>query len=119
MKKNAMEREREAVDSEFEQALPSDYNRRQQIFGGLARPDHPMAKFMWGSTASLTADGKMPNREAHRRLVEFKGRHYSAPSMTLAVQSQEELDTLQEWVRESFSAMADNGQPRDPIQMKK
>ena len=30
MKKNAMEREREAVDSEFEQALPSDYNRRQQ-----------------------------------------------------------------------------------------
>ena len=30
MKKNAMEREREAVDSEFEQALPSDFNRRQQ-----------------------------------------------------------------------------------------
>ena len=108
-----MEREREAVDSEFEQALPSDYNRRQQIFGSLARPDHPMAKFMWGSTASLTADGKMPNREAHRRLVEFKGRHYSAPSMTLAVQSQEQLDTLQEWVRESFSAVPDNGQPRE------
>ena len=101
MKKNAMEREREAVDSEFEQALPSDYNRRQQIFGSLARPDHPMAKFMWGSAASLTADGKMPNREAHRRLVEFKGRHYSAPSMTLTVQSQEELDTLQGSVRQS------------------
>ena len=84
-----------------------------QIFGSLARAGHPMAKFMWGSTASLTADGKMPNREAHRRLVEFKARHYTAPSMTLAVQSQEELDTLQQWVRESFAAVPDNGQPRE------
>ena len=74
-----------------------------------------MAKFMWGSTASLTADGKMPNREAHRRLVEFKARHYTAPSMTLAVQSQEELDTLQQWVRESFAAVPDNGQPREGL----
>ena len=86
-----------------------------QIFGSLARAGHPMAKFMWGSTASLTADGKMPNREAHRRLVEFKARHYTAPSMTLAVQSQEELDTLQQWVRESFAAVPDNGQPREGL----
>ena len=27
MKKDSMKREREAVDSEFEMALPSDYNR--------------------------------------------------------------------------------------------
>ena len=43
----------------------------------------------------------------------LKARHYSAPSMTLAVQSQEELDTLQQWVSESFAAVPDNGKPRD------
>ena len=53
MLKTAMEREREAVDSEFQMALPSDYNRKQQIFGGLAKKDHPMGTFMWGNKESL------------------------------------------------------------------
>ena len=35
MLKTAMEREREAVDSEFQMALPSDYNRKQLIYGSL------------------------------------------------------------------------------------
>ena len=51
-----MGREREAVDSEFEMALPSDYNRMGQIFGSLAKDKHPMGKFMWGNTASLTGN---------------------------------------------------------------
>jgi nardilysin len=75
MKKDAMGREREAVDSEFSMALPSDYNRRQQIFGSLARSGHPMAKFMWGNTASLTADGKMEDDAVHKRLHAFKDRN--------------------------------------------
>ena len=32
MKQNAMEREREAVDSEFQMALPSDDNRLYQVW---------------------------------------------------------------------------------------
>lgn len=34
-------------------ALPDDYTRVQQIFGSLAKKDHPMAKFMWGNLESL------------------------------------------------------------------
>ena len=37
-------REREAVDSEFQMALPSDYNKKQQLLGSIAaRPEHPWA----------------------------------------------------------------------------
>ena len=52
-----MQREREAVDSEFEMALPADSNRKQQLFGSLAKDGHPMAKFMWGNLKSLVPDG--------------------------------------------------------------
>ena len=53
MLKGAMDREREAVDSEFQMALPSDYNRKTQIFGAIAKENHPMSKFMWGNKQSL------------------------------------------------------------------
>jgi secreted Zn-dependent insulinase-like peptidase len=52
-----MQREREAVDSEFEMALPSDYNRKEQIFGSLSKSGHPMSKFMWGNLKSLQSAG--------------------------------------------------------------
>lgn len=57
MLQSSMEREREAVDSEFEIALPSDANRKQQLFGSLAKEGHPMAKFMWGNLQSLKPKG--------------------------------------------------------------
>ena len=40
-------------------------------------------------------------------------RHYTASSMTLCVQSQQELDTLQEWVVDSFSPVPNNGLKRE------
>ena len=49
----------------------------------------------------------------HARLEAFRRRHYTAQSMTLCVQSQQELDTLQEWVAESFAGVPNNGQERE------
>ena len=57
MKKEAMEREREAVDSEYQMSLPSDYARKQQIFGSVAKDKHPLGKFMWGNKESLLMGG--------------------------------------------------------------
>ena len=57
MKQETMQREREAVDSEFEMALQSDYNRKQQIFSLAAKKGHPMGKFMWGNLKSLQMQG--------------------------------------------------------------
>merc|ERR1719430_2447520 len=112
MKQDAMEREREAVDSEFQMALPSDSNRLCQIMGGLAKPGHPMAKFMWGNKGSLSPDG-LTDEQMHKRLHEFRLRHYTAQCMYLTVQSQQSLDTLQEWVVASYSGVANNNQARE------
>uniref|UniRef100_A0A3Q2UQB3 Nardilysin convertase n=1 Tax=Fundulus heteroclitus TaxID=8078 RepID=A0A3Q2UQB3_FUNHE len=48
----------------------------------------------------------------YERLRDFWKRHYSAHYMTLAVQSRESLDTLEEWVREIFIKIPNNGEPR-------
>jgi len=112
MKKDAMQREREAVDSEFQMSLPSDSCRREQIFGSLAREDHPMAKFMWGNLSSLQM-AKLDDEEVHKRLHAFCSRHYTAQSMTLVVQSQETLDSLEEMVVGHFANIPNNQQKRE------
>ena len=139
MKQECMERERKAVDSEFEMALPSDSNRKEQMFGSLATEGHPMAKFMWGNLSSLQPSDvsnfclklrhvprikfhsywvsyinfQLSEAEVNKMLHEFKERHYTARNITLAVQSQEELDTLESWVKDSFSCVPAGAQARE------
>ena len=107
-----MQREREAVDSEYQMALPSDDNRILQIFGGLAKPGHPMKKFMWGNLSSLKPEG-ISDSELHSRLHQFWARHYTAQSLYLAVQSQHSLDTIQAWVLDCFTQVPNNGLDRE------
>ena len=111
MKKEAMQREREAVDSEFQMALPSDDNRISQIFGSLATDGHPMGIFMWGNIASLKPAG-LSDTQIHERLHGFWARHYTAQSLYLTLQSQHPLDTLQNWVVDCFAGAPNNGKPR-------
>ncbi|XP_036376739.1 nardilysin b [Megalops cyprinoides] len=110
MIKDAIDREVEAVDSEFQLARPSDSHRKEMLFGSLAKPNHPMGKFCWGNAQTLKHDPREKNIDTYERLREFWKRHYSAHYMTLVVQSRETLDTLEEWVREIFSNVPNNGQ---------
>ncbi|XP_030429677.1 nardilysin-like isoform X6 [Gopherus evgoodei] len=53
MIRDAIDREVEAVDSEYQLARPSDANRRELLLGSLARPGHPMKKFFWETLDTL------------------------------------------------------------------
>ncbi|KAG8132402.1 hypothetical protein E2320_010259 [Naja naja] len=53
MIRDAIDREVEAVDSEYQLARPSDANRREMLFGSLAKSDHPMKKFFWETLDTL------------------------------------------------------------------
>uniref|UniRef100_A0A8I5N275 Nardilysin convertase n=1 Tax=Papio anubis TaxID=9555 RepID=A0A8I5N275_PAPAN len=112
MIRDAIDREVEAVDSEYQLARPSDANRKEMLFGSLARPGHPMGKFFWGNAETLKHEPKKNNIDTHARLREFWMRYYSAHYMTLVVQSKETLDTLEKWVTEIFSQIPNNGLPR-------
>ncbi|XP_065697796.2 nardilysin [Patagioenas fasciata] len=112
MIRDAIDREVEAVDSEYQLARPSDANRKEMLFGSLAKPGHPMKKFFWGNADTLKHEPKMNNIDTYTRLRDFWQRHYSAHYMTLVVQSKETLDTLEKWVTEIFSEIPNNGLPK-------
>ncbi|XP_031703863.1 nardilysin-like [Anarrhichthys ocellatus] len=109
MIRDAIDREVEAVDSEYQLAKPSDSHRKEMLFGSLAKPGHPMGKFCWGNAQTLKHEPKKKKINVYKRLRAFWKKHYSAHYMTLAVQSKEKLDTLEKWVREIFSKVPNNG----------
>uniref|UniRef100_A0AAX7UIT5 Nardilysin convertase n=1 Tax=Astatotilapia calliptera TaxID=8154 RepID=A0AAX7UIT5_ASTCA len=112
MIEDAVDREVEAVDSEFQLARPSDSHRKEMLFGSLAKPGHPMSKFCWGNAQTLKHEPREKQINSYERLRDFWRRYYSAQYMTLTVQSKETLDTLEEWVREIFIRVPNNGEPR-------
>uniref|UniRef100_A0A3Q4GPZ7 Nardilysin b (N-arginine dibasic convertase) n=1 Tax=Neolamprologus brichardi TaxID=32507 RepID=A0A3Q4GPZ7_NEOBR len=112
MIEDAVDREVEAVDSEFQLARPSDSHRKEMLFGSLAKPGHPMSKFCWGNAQTLKHEPREKQINTYERLRDFWRRYYSAQYMTLTVQSKETLDTLEEWVREIFIRVPNNGEPR-------
>ncbi|KAM9325165.1 nardilysin [Gastrophryne carolinensis] len=112
MVRDAIDREVQAVDSEYELARPSDSNRKEMLFGSMAKPSHPMSKFFWGNAQTLKYEPQEKNIDTHARLREFYRTFYSAHYMTLAIQSNETLDTLEEWVRDIFCDIPTNGLPK-------
>uniref|UniRef100_A0A8D0AUE6 Nardilysin convertase n=1 Tax=Sander lucioperca TaxID=283035 RepID=A0A8D0AUE6_SANLU len=87
MIRDAIDREVEAVDSEYQLAKPSDSHRKEMLFGSLAKPGHPMGKFCWGNAQTLKHEPKKKKINVYKRLRAFWKKHYSAHYMTLAVQS--------------------------------
>ncbi|KAF4521421.1 hypothetical protein B566_EDAN010578 [Ephemera danica] len=99
MKKDAMQREREAIES-----------------------GHPIRKFAWGNMATLGGNSgdqqSARDEEIHKRLHQFRTGHYLAPSMRLAVQSRHSLDTLQNWVLECFGSIPSGPEVPQLVQVK-
>uniref|UniRef100_S4RDH1 Nardilysin b (N-arginine dibasic convertase) n=1 Tax=Petromyzon marinus TaxID=7757 RepID=S4RDH1_PETMA len=104
--RESMEREVQTVDREFHEASGVSDG------GTLAKTSHTMGQLFWGNSASLLHSARAHGLDAHAALRQFHQRHYSACRMTLAVQSRESLDQLEEWVTEIFSKMPNNGLTR-------
>ncbi|KAM7387815.1 hypothetical protein PAMP_024028 [Pampus punctatissimus] len=111
MIEDAIDREVEAVDSEYQLARPSDSHRTEMLFGSLAKPGHPMSKFCWGNAKTLKHEPREKQINTYQRLRDFWKRYYSAHYMTLTVQSKETLDTLEQWVREIFIKVPNKVKP--------
>ncbi|XP_063912496.1 nardilysin-like isoform X1 [Zophobas morio] len=112
MKKGSIAREREAVDSEFQMALPADSYRKEQLLLSLAKSDTPVNFFPWGNLTTLRDN--ISEDELYSGLHTFRKRHYSAHRMTLAIQGRLPLDVLQSYVLECFNNVpCNNLPPRD------
>lgn len=98
-----VDREKNAVDSEFRANFKNEYRRAADVLRDVVNPQHPFHKFSVGSLDTLSdRDGSAIRDE----LLQFYNQHYSANIMTLAVVGRESPDELERIVREKFSAVA-------------
>ncbi|XP_017752516.1 PREDICTED: nardilysin-like isoform X2 [Eufriesea mexicana] len=111
MKKDAITREREAVESEFQMALPSDFCREEQLFSSFAQLNHPATKFSWGNL--ITLRDNVTDEKLYEELHKFRERHYSAHRMKLAIQARLPLDVLEDYVVQCFANVPNNNLPPD------
>lgn len=104
-KETSLQREMQAVHSEFSKDQQDDEWRVFQVFQTTCNPGHPITHLLNGTLHTLDK----PN--IREELVRFFESQYSANLMTLAVYSDHKLDKLEEWVREIFSPVPNKSLP--------
>ena len=97
-----VERERNAVHSEYFTRIDNDGIRGWEVFENVINPRHPAARFNAGNLDTL-AD--KPGQTARAALIDFYETYYSADRMTLVMVSNESLDDLEQLARDKFSAV--------------
>lgn len=108
-----VERERNAVQAEYQMGLKSDGRRGLDVLQQSMNPDHPFSEFAVGSLESL-ADTK--DATVRDDLIAFYDKHYSANVMRLAVLGREPLDELEAMVRQKFSRVPNRGVSLETIE---
>ena len=97
-----VEREKNAVHSEYTSKLKNDARKSLDVFKHIINQQHPFSKFSVGNldTLSSTTEG-----ELKQELLDFYQQYYSANLMTLVVIGRESLPELEQWVVDKFSAV--------------
>jgi nardilysin len=107
MLRNSMEREMEAVESEFQNNINDDDTRIMQLCASFA--NGPVGTFTWGNLKTLKEG--ISNDELYSAVHDFRRKHYIANRMHLCVESSSSLDDLQKLIEENFSAIQNGPEP--------
>lgn len=94
-----VDRERHAVDSEYQLKIKDDSRREWDVLRELANPDHPFSQFSVGSLETLANPEDNPVRED---LIAFYEKYYSADHMNLVVLGTQSLDELEKEISARF-----------------
>ncbi len=107
-----VQREKNAVEAEYQMGLKSDGRRGLDVLQGLMNPQHPFSQFSVGSLESL-AD--RPGSKVRDELLAFYNKHYSANVMRLVVMGAQSLDELQDLVVPMFTQVPNKSFEPDVI----
>lgn len=107
-----VERERNAVQAEYQMGLKSDGRRGLDVLQASMNPEHPFSQFAVGSLDSLADREDSTVRE---ELLSFYEERYSADVMRLAVLGRESLDELESLVRTTFADVPNRNVKLDEI----
>lgn len=108
-----VEREKNAVHSEFLMRIRDDQRRSLDALRDVVSEGHPFRGFSVGNLTTLAdrPDGTTVREE----LLQFYERYYSANLMTLVVVAPQPLDELEAMVRPRFSPIPDRDVTLEPV----
>ncbi|NQX89451.1 MAG: insulinase family protein, partial [Halioglobus sp.] len=108
-----VDREKNAVQAEYQMGLKSDERRGLDVLQEVMNPEHPFSQFTVGSLETL-AD--RPDGAVRDDMMAFYDRHYSANVMRLVVLGAQSLDELERLVRPLFSQVPNRHYTREQIE---
>ncbi|KAJ2028439.1 metalloprotease, partial [Coemansia sp. S610] len=106
---DCVNRELNAVDSEYKGNLQADWKRFYQFRARTSNPAHPFSGFSVGNTETLKGATEKLGLDLREELIKFYQKYYSADIMRLTVVGNHSLDVLTEWVASKFSGIASKG----------
>lgn len=109
---DALDKERQAVDSEFKMKLHDDSRRLYQVHKETINPAHPFAKFSVGNLHTL-AD--RPATSLRDEVIAFYHQFYSADIMTLALIGPQSIEELRQRATQYFAAITNRQQAEKTI----
>lgn len=103
-------KERNAVHSEYTMKLKDDWRRIAQVLKDTANPAHPYSNFSVGNLDTLKDHGEHSLQAA---LKAFYQQHYNARNMNLVILGNQPLPKLAQLAKQYFAAIP-TGQPTKP-----
>jgi insulysin len=104
-------REVNAVDSEFYGTFNNDSQRQYQVMNDLMDSEYPVTKFICGNKKTLCSEpdpGTETQSELYQRMMKFYNEHYSSDRMHLVVVGCDTIETLERIVIDKFSSVRYN-----------
>nr|CDS33164.2 nardilysin [Hymenolepis microstoma] len=105
LRKDCVDRELEAVDSEFELSKANESCRLVHLLSQLSKEDSPFNSFIRGNRISLKEIPDSVGTNIYELLRKFQRDYYNASLMTLAIESKDTLDSLETLVRDIFASV--------------
>lgn len=101
----ALDKERHAVQSEFEMKYKDESRRQYQVHKEVINPNHPFAKFSVGNLETLSDQEDSSIRD---EVMDFYHQAYSADLMTVVIAAPHPLAHQEALAREYFSPIQNN-----------
>jgi insulysin len=110
-----VQREKNAVDSEYSLKIKEDARRLREAGRQVINPEHPNSLFSVGNLDTLADRG---DDKVYDDLIEAYKKHYTAQRMGLVVLSNASLADLEKSVIEKFSAVKSDGIDKPELETK-
>lgn len=119
MLEDAVDRELNAIESEFQLSKSSEACRVQEVACRTTRKGHPLSLFGWGNLRSLREDPQKNGVNPLRMLRELYDRHYVAPNLKLAICAPLPLAEIEKLVVEHCSCIRAGPKDFEPLNLSK